>query len=85
MTSYVALHSFQRKPQFRGQLPILTLLAAFEPIYSSLGAWTEPSGLETGLCYTPRVRDFTNVSICKRKTKQQQNDAGINITEKLPF
>lgn len=74
---------FRGNPNFVGSC--LTPLAAFEPIYSSLGAWTGPSGLEIGLCYTPRVRDFTNVSICKRKTKQQQNDAGINITEKLPF
>lgn len=37
--------SFQRKAQFGGQLPILPPLAAFEPVYSALGAWTGPPGL----------------------------------------
>lgn len=77
--------SFQRKPQFGRQLPILPPLAAFKRVYTALGAWTGPPGLEAGPYYTPRVGDFINVCTCKRKRKQQQNDADMNIMEKLPF
>lgn len=80
-----SLHpSFQRKPRLGGSCPSSLPWQHLNP-YTHL--WVPGLGhlAWSSKCYTPRVGDFTNVCICKRKRKQQQNDAGMNIMEKLSF
>lgn len=64
------MKNIPEREKFGVQLSTLPALTAFEPIYSALGACPGAPGLEAGSCYTPKVAEFTNAYICKRKRKQ---------------